>query len=130
MPFRVVQSLIHWIPSLSRLLGHVRPPSWFPLPRLGSYRITGRPAAEEQLGDVEHLHVFPSLRARHAVSHHVQTKRTGRREGLRAGRDRFLRTQDWRRVAPALRRTTSDRRPHRSRTSFFRSEAFRDTAGR
>ena len=52
-----------------------------------------RLAAEKQLRDVEHLDLFAPRRAGHAVAHHVQAKRAGRRKRLRASRDRFLRTQ-------------------------------------
>ena len=69
------------------------PEVWLRLRRLGYSSTTWRSAAEEQLRDVEHLHVFPSLRARHAVGHHIQTKRAGRRERARAGSERLLRTQ-------------------------------------
>src|SRR5436190_3533253 len=63
-------------------------------PGVRGYLLRSSPlAAEEQLGDVKYLNLFTSLRARHAVGHHVQTKRAGRREGTRAGRERFLCTQ-------------------------------------
>src|SRR5438094_1024353 len=71
-----------------------RHPVWLRLRPLGYSSTTWRLTAEEQLRNVEHLHVFPSRRARHAIGHHVQTKRTGRGERARAGRDSFLRTQD------------------------------------
>ena len=75
--------------------------------------LASRLAAEEQLGDVEHLDVFAALRAGHAVAHHVQTKRAGRREGLRAGRDRFLRAQ----IGDALRRWFVEPHPAPARSA-------------
>ncbi len=61
---------------------------------LSFFRVSSRLAAEEHLGDVEHVHVLSSFRARHPVSHHVQTKRAAGREGARSRRERFLGPQN------------------------------------